>query len=132
MLHIQIDPHSGVPAYRQVMDQIKLYVASGALAEGQQLPSIRELARELAVNPSTVVKAYNELQHEGVVAMLQGKGAFVRAADRGLTRRARREALRPLVRRLAVEASQLGLTDVELGTLIDEVFEELGKHRSNS
>jgi GntR family transcriptional regulator len=128
MLHIQIDAHSGVPAYRQVMDQIKLYTASGALPSRQQLPSIRDLARSLAVNPSTIVKAYNELQHEGIVEMRQGKGVFVKSADRGLTKRARRDALRPLLRRLVIEAQQLGLTD-ELGGLMDAVIQELDEQR---
>ncbi len=129
MLHIQIDPQSGVPAYRQVMDQIKLYMASGVLPVGQRLPSIRELARELSVNPTTVVKAYGELQHEGVIEMRHGKGAFVKSQGPALSKAARREALRPMVQRLAVEAHQLGLSDVELGALMDEVVEELETER---
>src|SRR5210317_1011212 len=76
-LFYQIDPHSGLPVYRQVMDQTKHYIASGALVAGDQLPSIRELATRLSVNPATIVKAYNELQNEGVMEIKQGKGAFV-------------------------------------------------------
>ena len=128
MLHIHIETHSGVPTYRQVMDQLKLYVASGTLSSGQQLPSIRDLALSLAVNPSTIVKAYNELKHEGIVEMRQGKGVFVKSADRGLTKRARRDALRPLIQRLVVEAQQLGLTD-ELCGFVDTEIEELEEQR---
>ena len=76
-LFYQIDPHSGLPVYRQVMDQTKHYIASGALVTGDQLPSIRDLATSLSVNPATIVKAYNELQNEGVMEIKQGKGAFV-------------------------------------------------------
>ena len=108
MLHVQIDPHSGVPVYRQVMDQVKYYTASGALRAGEQLPSIRDLARRLAVNPTTVVKAYGELAHEGVIEMQHGRGAFVTGAGRSLSRAELTKALRRLARQLAVEAVQMG------------------------
>ena len=61
-LHLQIDERCGVPVYRQMMDQFKYYVAGGTLRPGDQIPSIRELAAALAVNPTTVVKAYTELE----------------------------------------------------------------------
>ena len=67
MLHFQINPHSGVPVYRQMIDQVNYYVASDALKAGDQLPSIRELAQSLAINPTTVVRVYTELEHEGVI-----------------------------------------------------------------
>ena len=76
-LHLQIDAHSGLPVYRQMVDQIKYYVASGTLKPGNQLPSVRELAQQLSINPTTVVKAYNELEHEQVIDLRHGKGAFV-------------------------------------------------------
>jgi len=108
MLHFQIDPHSGVPVYRQVMDQVRYYVASGILKAGDQLPSIRELAHALAVNPTTVVKAYNELQHLGTIELKQGKGAFVAAEAEGMSQREREAELRRLAGQWAVEATQMG------------------------
>ena len=69
MLHLQINPNSGVPIYRQVADQIKYYVDSGLLAPGAPLPSVPDLAMSLAVNPATIVKAYGELQHTDIVEM---------------------------------------------------------------
>jgi GntR family transcriptional regulator len=102
MLHLQIDPHSGMPVYRQVMEQIKYYVASGGLKSGDLLPSIRDLARTLAVNPTTVVKAYTELEHEGVIEMKHGKGAFVSSLSTKLTQAQQRRALQRLARQLAV------------------------------
>ena len=124
MLHFQIDPHSGVPVYRQLMDQVKYYAASGVLREGHQLPSIRELARALSVNPTTIVKAYSELEHEGVIEMRQGKGAFVARPDAGMTDARRREALRRLARQIAVEAMQMGASD---DLALQVVREELEK-----
>ena len=107
MLYIKINPHSGVPVYRQVMDQIRYYVGSGTLKCGARLPSIRELARALAVNPTTIVKAYTELQHAGVIDMKHGKGAFLTDAGGRISRAEQRQILRRLARPLAVEAGQI-------------------------
>jgi len=108
ILHIQLDAHSGLPVYRQVMDQIRCYAASGALRPGAQLPSIRELARALAVNPATIVKAYTELQHEGLLEIKQGKGAFLAESAPTLPARQVRRVLAQLARALAVRAAQMG------------------------
>lgn len=106
-LHLQIDPHSGVPVYRQMMDQIRYYIASGTLAPGDQLPSIRELAQRLSINPTTVVKAYGELQHADVIEMFHGKGVFVTDRSVRMSDREREKALRRIARQLAVEATQM-------------------------
>jgi GntR family transcriptional regulator len=106
-LHVQIDPHSGVPVYRQIMDQIKYYIASGVHQSGDQLPSIRDLAQKLSVNPTTVVKAYSELEHAQVIEMQHGKGVFVAERSVRMSERAREKALRRIARQLAVEAAQM-------------------------
>src|SRR5687767_1531378 len=71
------NPSSGVPIYLQLMEQIKHGIESGALRPGEQLPGIRPLAEELVINPNTVAKAYRELEHEGVIELRHGAGAFV-------------------------------------------------------
>ena len=122
MLHFQIDTRSGIPVYRQVMDQVRYYVAAGTLAPDAQLPSIRALARALSINPTTVVKAYGELEHDGVIELRHGKGAFVTRAARRTTERTRRAALRRLARTLAVEAVQMGATPELVAQIVtDEV-----------
>ena len=127
MLHLQIDPHSGVPVYRQMMDQVKYYAASGILKTGDQLPSIRELARALSVNPTTVVKAYTELQHEGVIEMVHGKGAFVSESAVQMSEREQEKALRRLARQLVVEASQMGApADLVLHVVREEMAQITG------
>ncbi len=128
MLNLQIDPHSGVPVYRQIMDQIKYHGASGLLKAGGQLPSIREMALSLSVNPTTIVKAYNELQHEGIIEMRHGKGAFLADPPR-MSETKRRQALQRLARQLAVEAAQM---DVPLAMVIDVVTEEIERMRAVS
>lgn len=74
---IRPNPSSGVPIYLQLMEQVKHAIETGALRPGEQLPGIRPLAEELVINPNTVAKAYRELEHEGVIELRQGAGAFV-------------------------------------------------------
>jgi GntR family transcriptional regulator len=126
MLHFQIDPHSGIPVYRQMMGQVKYYVASGALHGGDQLPSIRELAQTLAVNPTTVVKAYSELEHERVIEMRHGKGAFVTQTPPSLTTAEREKALRRLCRQLAIEARQMGAPLPQVLRILEAELAALG------
>ena len=125
MLHFQIDPHSGVPVYRQVMDQVRYYVAAGVLNPGDKLPSIRELAKQLAVNPTTVVKAYTELQHDGVIEMKHGSGAFVADAARKMTDAQRKKALQRLAKQLAVEARQMDASADLVFKLVADELERL-------
>ena len=119
-LHLQLDPRSGVPVYRQMMDQVKYYVAGGTLRHGDQLPSIRELAGVLAVNPTTVVKAYTELEREGVVEMRHGKGAFIARQARVIAPDEQEAALRRAARQLAVEAAQLGVPPARVIQVVRE------------
>ncbi len=77
MIQFTLDPRSGVPIYRQIQDLIRYGIASGKLRPGEQLPTVRALAVELAVNPNTVIKAYTELERQGVLATEQGSGTFV-------------------------------------------------------
>ena len=71
------NPSTGVPIYLQLMEQVKHAIETGAIRPGEQLPGIRPLAEELVINPNTVAKAYRELQHEGVIELRHGAGAFV-------------------------------------------------------
>jgi GntR family transcriptional regulator len=122
MLHFQISPNSGVPVYRQMVDQVKYYIASGTLKPGDQLPSIRELAQKLAVNPTTVVRVYSDLEHEGMIETRHGKGAFVTESGHRMSAAERERTLRKLARQLAVEAVQMG---APAGQVLKIVREEL-------
>ena len=125
MLHFQINPHSGVPVYRQMIDQVKYYVASDTLKPGDQLPSIRELAQLLTINPTTVVRVYTELEREGVIEMRHGKGAFVAVHGRRMSAAERERALRVLARQLAVEARQIGAPSSQVLRVVQEELGEL-------
>lgn len=120
--HLQINPSSGVPVYRQIMDQVRYYVAAGQLKPGDQLPSIRELAASLRVNPTTIVKAYSELQHGGDIDMQHGKGAFIAQSSCPKTKADIEREFRRLVVPLAATAVQMGLpARIAAGFLQDEM-----------
>jgi len=76
-LRFRLDLHSGVPVYRQIIDQVCGGIASGSLASGDQLPTVRQLAVDLAINPNTVVRAYRELELGGLLETHQGTGTFI-------------------------------------------------------
>lgn len=131
-LHIQLDERSGVPVYRQMMDQVRYYVAAGTLRPGDQLPSIRELASALAVNPTTVVKAYTELEREGVIEMHHGRGAFISSKSISLSPEEREQKLRRSTRQMVVEGIQLRVPVPRIIELVREELASLDSEQSPS
>ncbi|HEV2706861.1 MAG TPA: GntR family transcriptional regulator [Pyrinomonadaceae bacterium] len=114
---------SGVPIYVQLMEQVKHAVETGALRAGDQLPPIRKVAEDLVVNPNTVAKVYRELEHEGVIELRHGAGAFVTAgAAESEPPSARAERLRKaqaVVRGAATRLDALGLSEEEMRRLFE-------------
>lgn len=123
-LHINIEDRSGLPVYRQVMDQIQQYVVIGALESGDQLPSIRELSSQIAVNPQTIVKAYSELEHGGVVEMRRGRGAFIASGATALAGLDYEKQLRERMKGMIVEAMISGLSAEKLGEMFENLINE--------
>jgi GntR family transcriptional regulator len=113
------NPASGVPIYLQLMEQVKHSIATGALRAGEQLPGIRPLAEQLVINPNTVAKAYRELEHEGVIELRQGAGAFVSANGpaRKLTDRMR--TAQSIVISAIGKLRERGVTDEEIRRLVE-------------
>jgi len=113
------NPSSGVPIYLQLMEQVKHAVETGALRPGEQLPGIRPLAEELVINPNTVAKAYRELEHEGVIELRHGAGAFVsgHAGARKATERLR--AAQAIVGAAVERLQARGVTDEEIRRLFE-------------
>jgi GntR family transcriptional regulator len=77
---LRLNPSSGVPLYVQLVEQVKHAIETGATRAGEQLPSVRQMAEELLINPNTVARAYRELEHEGVIELKHGSGAYIREA----------------------------------------------------
>jgi GntR family transcriptional regulator len=121
------NPSSGVPIYLQLMEQVKHSIETGALRPGEQLPGIRPLAEKLVINPNTVAKAYRELEHEGVIELRHGAGAFVSANARAKkltdTLRAGQTLVGATVERLRAR----GVTNEEIRRLFEAELAGLSK-----
>jgi GntR family transcriptional regulator len=113
------NPTSGVPIYVQLMEQVKHAIETGALRVGEQLPAIRKVAEDLVINPNTVAKVYRELEHEGVIELRQGSGAFVADRRRGQARAPSMLDARPVIRNAVARLVALGLNEEEMRRLFE-------------
>jgi GntR family transcriptional regulator len=124
-LFISIDPSSGLPIYLQIAQQIKTAVAMGRLQPEEPLPSVRQLAVELAVNPNTVARAYLDLEIEGVIYKRQGAGTFVSGQGVRVSKGERRRVLNELLEKALVEGVNLGLSERELREAFEHLLEKI-------
>jgi GntR family transcriptional regulator len=113
------NPTSGVPIYLQVMEQVRHLVETGALQPGDQLPGIRSLAETLVMNPNTVAKVYRELEHEGIIELRHGMGAFVTGKGHSRSRTNKVQAAQPLVKQLVEKLRKQGLSEDEIRRLFE-------------
>ncbi len=113
-MQFQCDTTSRTPIYRQLIEQVRHAVAQGRIRPGDRLPSVRQLSRELVVNPNTVARAYTELEREGTLLTQRGRGVFVAELRSDLTKKARRKQLGEKLDLLLVEAVHLGFTSEEV------------------
>ena len=113
------NPSSGVPIYLQLMEQVKHNIETGALRPGEQLPGIRPLAEELVINPNTVAKAYRELEHEGVIELRHGAGAFVSANAQARKVTEKLRAGQTIVAAAIDKLHARGVTDEEIRRLFE-------------
>ena len=113
------NPASGVPIYLQLMEQVKHAIETGALRAGEQLPGIRPLAEELVINANTVAKAYRELEHEGVIELRHGAGAFVSANGRPKKSTEKLRAGQTVVSDAVRRLRERGVTDDEIRRLFE-------------
>ena len=115
----RVNPSFGVPIYLQLMEQVKHSIETGALRPGEQLPGIRPLAEELVINPNTVAKAHRELEHEGVIELRHGAGAFVSANARAKKTTDKLRAGQALVTAAVDRLRARGVTDEEIRRLFE-------------
>ncbi len=121
---LTVDPRSGVPIYLQVIEQIKRSVALGILSAGEQLPTVKQLALDLTINPNTVAKAYRELERDGVIETAAGRGSFVRSngsveSTKSAAKDVARDALESAVR----EAKSIGLSADDIRELTNTILD---------
>ena len=103
-MQIRIDNASGRPVYQQIIDQVKRDIALGKLIKDERLPTVRQLAGQLAVNPNTIAKAYRQLEQEGIIVTKSGAGAFVANLDSNLSRSVRKKLISKEIELIAVDA----------------------------
>ncbi len=114
----RVDTTAAVPVYAQLVEQVKHAIASGTLQAGEALPSRRELAMQLEINPLTVLKAYKELEADGMIEIRQGLGCFVTAAPQTATEDYRRASLLAAIDQAITRAREFGVDDRELVDLL--------------
>ena len=122
---VSLDHHSGVPIYRQIISQILYAIARGDLPPGAQLPTVRQLAVELSVNPNTIIKAYKELEIRGNLETQQGTGTFISDAEVTVTADEKQRVLTALCQDVVGRAGAYGIE-------LDEIIQALQKFREES
>jgi GntR family transcriptional regulator len=115
-MQFRIDNASDRPVYLQIIDQIKRDIALGRLARDERLPTVRQLAQQLAINPNTIAKAFRQLEQEGIIVTRAGAGAFVAGLDSSLSRAVRKRIVCDDLERIVVEAFHM---QIDRDTLVD-------------
>ena len=124
-MQIRINNASNRPVYRQIIDQIKRDIALGRLIKDEKLPTVRQLAAQLAINPNTIAKAYRQLKGEGIIVTRPGSGAFIANLDSNLSRAVRKRLLSDELELIAVEAFHMQIDRQTLLELFNNAVEKL-------
>ncbi|WP_352407287.1 GntR family transcriptional regulator [Acetoanaerobium noterae] len=121
----KIDMRSRTPIYEQIIDSIKELVVKGVLIPGERLPSVRDMAKEMTLNPNTVQKAYQELERQGIISTLRGKGTFISEDIQANNKILKRSKLMEELKKLVVEAIYLDLSKDELIDYIKDIYDDI-------
>jgi GntR family transcriptional regulator len=131
-MFLHIDAHNGLAVYDQIVRQVKFAVADGTLSAGEMVPSVRELAKELAVNPNTVARAYRQLQDEGVLATVRGTGLAVESGAKRGCQADRKRLIRERLNDVLAEAHSSGLAEEEIQELFAAELSAAKRQRGKS
>ena len=123
-MQFRIDNASDRPVYQQIIDQVKRDIALGRLIKDEKLPTVRQLARQLAINPNTIAKAYRQLEQEGIIVTKPGTGAFVASLDSNLSKSVRKKIASEELERIAIEAFHMQIDRQTLLELFDSAVEK--------
>lgn len=132
ILSFELDPRTGVPAYLQIVQQVKRALRLGVLEVGDQLPTVREVVATIAINPNTVLKAYRDLEHEGLVATQPGRGTFVQRTLRVGAPPAALAVLRRDLEGWIARARDAGLDSESVLDLLQSTFRDADQSRERS
>jgi len=131
-MRVRLVPASGVPIYRQIVQQVSYQIACGRLPTGQRLPSVRELARALPANQNTVIKAYEILERDGLITRRHGDGTFVAEHQASLTAAERRRIVGEALAQAAVKGTLLGIEPAELHKLLDRQLAQISEQKGDA
>ena len=121
--NFNVDPRSGVPLYTQLIDQVKRSIAVGALAPGERLPTVKQLAVDLTINPNTVARAYRDLERDGVIETSPGRGSFVRSGNAVQTRKTLSDVAAVALEAAIRDARSIGVDRPALEALLERLIE---------
>ena len=135
-MFFNVNTANGVPVYEQISRQIVFAIASGGIDSGQLVPSVRNLSRELAVNPNTVARAYRQLQDQGVLESVRGEGLAVMKGAAAKCRSSRKKIMSDRILSVLLEARQSQLSEEEIQSMIDDALssskKQANRNRTNS
>lgn len=129
-MFFRFEPVDGIPIYVGLINQIKYAIASGALQPGDELPSVRELAKQQRINPNTAARVYRELEHDGVVETRRGQGTFVAEKARAVAHPEKERIISRLLEQTLAEAYHLGMSVDDVKRLLDKCANSLEKKRT--
>ena len=121
---IQVDVRSRVPIYEQIVNSFKEMTVSGVLLPDEKIPSVRELAKEMTINPNTIQKAHQELERQGIIYMKRGQGTFINPNIKAKNREEKMEQLKEEIKKIIVESMYLGITKDEFIDIISTSYED--------
>ncbi|MCR3758983.1 GntR family transcriptional regulator [Clostridium felsineum] len=122
---IYIDNKSSSPIYEQVIDQVKEQVIKGILRGGDKLPSVRQMASIITVNPNTISRAYSELERQNIIETIKGKGTYVAANYKPVMEQERLIKLKSAIKKIIIESSYIGVSEEELINIIKENYKNV-------
>jgi GntR family transcriptional regulator len=131
-MHLHIEPSNGLAIYDQIARQIKFAIAGGALREGELAPGIRELARELTINPNTVARAYQQLQFDEILETARGTGMVVKKTAAARCRKERAELIQERLSSALMEAKKSGISTSDIRALLDKELKRLEKEEASA
>ncbi|NLO20767.1 MAG: GntR family transcriptional regulator [Syntrophomonadaceae bacterium] len=126
-MHLNIDTRSSIPVYQQIVDGIKSAAAKRIYNPGDRIPTVREMASQLTINPNTIAKAYQKLEQEGVIVTMRSRGTFIAERQNHPDKQRAKKLLKPSLEHIRTEAFHLGMEGEELKQLVLETLEEWEK-----
>lgn len=128
---LKIDPRSSTPIYEQIEFGIKELILKGAVKAGDKLPSVREMSSILTINPNTISKAYGELEREGIIETLRGKGTFVTDNFKGKVDEKKMDYIQGELKKIILEANYGGISKEDFMNIVLKIFAELGVNEND-